>query len=252
MFCGVRLAYLEKACLVTQVDGVIVTHAEGYRGEGIEVYLGGTFIMYDGKISGNNNPHIMTGSAHWEGGHGGGVYNKGTFEMFGGEISGNTAERDGGGVHNSRGNFTMYGGKISGNTAGRYGGGVCGGDFVMFDGEISNNTAGESGGGVDTSNFTMHNGTISGNTAKQYGGGVFGTFNKLGGTISNNIALEGNDTFPPLNDDEQTAVKGYSLRSVLAICVSVIVIVVVMLFLYFKSHKTGVHSNVRKKVYSPL
>jgi len=230
---------------VLRLDGVIVTHAEGYMDRGIWVYLGGTFIMYDGKIVGNTNPDAYV-SVSTRSGFGGGVENRGTFVMFGGEISGNVAGNDGGGVFNEvDGIFTMYGGKISNNTAKRYGGGVSGGGFEMFDGEISGNTAGESGGGVATSVFTMHNGLITGNTAEQYGGGVFATVNKFGGTISGNKAQKGSNIFPPLN----STVGGYSLRSIMAICAGVIgIMVVVLLFRYFKSHKTSVHRRNRKNV----
>ena len=227
MFCGVRLAYLENACLVTQVDGIVVTQAEGCKGEGVYIYNGGTlimtegeisnnklggvhnqghFIIYGGKISNNRNTYTHITSVTFIGGYGGGVYNnKGNFEMFGGEISGNTADMAGCGVYNRGGNFTMHNGKISNNkhtytnndattwSGDGYGGGVANsGTFEMFGGEITGNTANKDGGGVSnhSSNFTMYDGIIVGNTA-EIGGGVAcirGSFTMYGGTISGNKA----------------------------------------------------------------
>ncbi|MDR2203130.1 MAG: hypothetical protein LBE76_02285 [Nitrososphaerota archaeon] len=147
-----------------RINGIIITHAEGTTGRGVEIGSSGTFHLYSGKISGNNI---------WGINGGGGVLNQGTFEMYGGTISGNSAA-NGGGVDNS-GVFTMYGGTISGNVA-RYphdthgvnsGGGVCtSGTFVMYDGTISDNTA-RVGGGVYRSwgSFDWRGGKIYGNTA---------------------------------------------------------------------------------------
>jgi len=171
--------------------------------DGSGVYVGGTFTMNGGTISGNT---------------GGGVFVSvdGTFTMNGGEISGNS-NSSGGGVFvaygsgsKSGGSFIMNSGKISGNTATSGGGGVIvssgsssteqGGSFIMNGGEISGNTA-DNGGGVQISSltgnngiFTMNGGTISGNTAKGStfgGGGVYvagGIFTMDKGIISGNKA----------------------------------------------------------------
>ena len=161
-------------------------------GGGVYVGEGGIFNMYGGKITDNISSS------------GGGVGVSGTFNMYGGTISGNTADgtetHGGGGVSvGSSSTFTMNGGTISGNKAVSNGGGVrvCyGGTFTMNDGTISKNTA-TNGGGVyvssDTrsSTFTMSGGTITKNNAT-YGGGVCVvsnvTFNMKDGTISGNNA----------------------------------------------------------------
>ena len=123
---------------VLWLDGIIITHAKGVLGEGVDVDGGGKLILCDGKISGNNNPRAYMGHAHFVGDGGGvSIYFDGFFEMYGGEISDNTAYR-GGGVC-ALGNFTMYGGKILGNNADYSGGGVYG-IVDRFGGEIYDNT----------------------------------------------------------------------------------------------------------------
>lgn len=123
---------------VLRLDGIIITHAKGIPGEGVAVDRGGTLILYDGKISDNNNPRAYMGHAHYVGNGGGvSIYFDGFFEMYGGEISGNTAYC-GGGVH-TWGNFTMYDGIISDNNADYSGGGVYG-TVDRVGGEIYNNT----------------------------------------------------------------------------------------------------------------
>jgi fibronectin type 3 domain-containing protein len=110
----------------------------------VNVESGGILVMNErAKISGNNAADYITG---------GGVYVGGTFTMNGGEISGNTAYC-GGGVHvSSPSTFTMNGGEISGNAASYLGGGVYvsgpSTTFTMNGGEISGNTASYCGGGV--------------------------------------------------------------------------------------------------------
>ena len=159
---------------VLVLDGITVTHANNFSGNGVTVNEGGTFIMNTGEISGN------TAS-----GRGGGVYNNGgVFEMHGGRIINNTAS-EGGGVYNS-GSFRLFNGVISSNTASFRGGGVFGG-FTMFGGKISGNN----GVGVHIiwpASFNLFGGEISFNT----NGGVFlvgGFFNMTGGVISNNTAI---------------------------------------------------------------
>jgi hypothetical protein len=76
------------------------------------VYVGGTFTMSGGKISGNT-----ASSSSIAGGYGGGVaVSFGAFTMNDGEISGNTAASRGGGVDVSFGTFTKKGGTIYGDT----------------------------------------------------------------------------------------------------------------------------------------
>ena len=142
----------------------------------VRVNAGGTLIMNTGSVITGNTNIAYTG---------GGVYVGGTFTMNGGTISGNTVRTNaspptanGGGVYVSGTNatFTMNGGTISGNTASSstisyaYGGGVYvnSGTFTMSGGEISGNTA-----------------TANPNYSSP-GGGVYvgnGTFTKTGGTI---------------------------------------------------------------------
>ena len=183
-----------------------ITHAEGVSGEG--VYNAGFFIMYNGKISGNNSSGVKTQSLFemYDGmicnnktsDLGGGVCVSGSgeyeynFEMYGGEISDNEAEY-GAGVFIRETKVAMNGGIISRNKSTYNGGGVYNedGTFEMSGGEISNNTTTNWGGGVynERGTFTMSDGTtISGNTA-MYGGGVYkerGTFTMSGGTITGN------------------------------------------------------------------
>jgi Na+-transporting methylmalonyl-CoA/oxaloacetate decarboxylase gamma subunit len=176
---------------VLSIDGISVTHENGYAGCGVYVGIGGTLRMYSGKISDNQ---FSTA----KGGNGGGVYNDGTFVMSGGIITNNTARYYGGGVANWGDSFVMSGGEISGNTVSDRGGGVYHGkgEFTMSGGEISNNWADFSGGGVHSrvDTFTMSGGVISGNTANNWGGGVFnqdGEFTMSGGEISGNTAKSG-------------------------------------------------------------
>ena len=183
-----------------------ITHAEGVSGEG--VYNAGFFIMYNGKISGNNSSGVNAQSLFemYDGmicnnktsDLGGGVYvshlgeYEYNFEMYGGEISDNEAE-NGAGVFIGGKKVAMNGGIISRNKSTNDGGGVYNedGTFEMSGGEISNNTTTNFGGGVFNKRgiFTMSDGTtISGNKA-MYGGGVYkesGTFTMSGGTITGN------------------------------------------------------------------
>jgi len=160
------------------------------------VYIGGTFIMNGGEISGNT---ANQGGGVW-------VTTGGTFTMNGGKISNNEAivRWGGGGVKVSNGTFIMNGGEISSNSSleslDGHGGGVSVGSnesddrstFIMNDGKIFNNTA-EQGGGVFMyrGTFTMNGGEIFNNEASTWGGGVFAsgkTFTMNGGKIYDNIA----------------------------------------------------------------
>jgi hypothetical protein len=125
---------------VLRLKGVIVTHDNGDRGRGVYVKPGGTFVLIDGEISGNNDY-----------GAGGGVDNRGTFIMSGGKICHNIVysrpssrnggeDRRGGGVYNI-GTVEMSGGKIFANTAYCGGGIYNAGNFTMSGGTINSNTA---------------------------------------------------------------------------------------------------------------
>jgi len=178
-------------CGVLKLDGVVVTHAIGDFGCGVQVATGGTLVMYSGEISGNiGSAAAITGGVR--------INSGGSFMMYGGTISGNTAMY-GGGVYNN-GVFEFFSGKISGNTAFSNGGGVynelyC--NFTMSGGVVSNNTSIAPGGGVyNRGTFTMSDGIISSNKAR-IGGGVYnsGNFNRSGGEISDNITESGNNTY---------------------------------------------------------
>ena len=172
--------------------------AYGSPGGGVAVY--GTFTMNGGEIS---DCICYSRDAMY----GGGVYvapNR-TFIMNDGKITGNNAYRGGGVYVDENAIFTMNGGEISDSDTAfigqytsyiGYGGGVhiaSNGTFTMNNGKISGNKA-DYGGGVSSSGtFTMNGGEISGNTAHNNGGGVSadGTFTKNGGTI---YGYDENDT----------------------------------------------------------
>jgi len=157
-----------------------ITHAEGVSGEG--VYNAGFFIMYNGKISGNNSS---------------GVNAQSLFEMYDGMICNNKTSDLGGGVYVSHlgeyeYNFEMYGGEISDNEAENGAGVFIGGKKVAMNGGIiSRNKSTNDGGGVynEDGTFEMSGGAITDNETKEYGGGVCnedGTFEMSGGEITRN------------------------------------------------------------------
>ncbi|MDR2202796.1 MAG: hypothetical protein LBE76_00510 [Nitrososphaerota archaeon] len=183
---------------ILRLDGIIVTHKNGFLGRGVHIQsIGsdGVLYLYSGEISGNTVKSPFSG---------GGVSNVGTFIMSGGKISGNTAGHSDGGVYTG-GTFVMTGGEISGNTAGSCGGGVGTGyygSFTMSGGIISDNTAMYGGGGVYLDIFSdcvLFGGEIFGNKAFDRGGGVFNSgassFIVSGGTIFDNSAEEGGGVY---------------------------------------------------------
>ena len=99
-----------------------ITH-ESNDAVGCGVNAVGSFTMYSGSITGNQN---------YDGG-GVRVEDTGSFTMYGGSIAGNSVSGSGGGVYVSaqggtqQGRFAMYGGSITGNNAASsFGsGGVC-------------------------------------------------------------------------------------------------------------------------------
>lgn len=159
-----------------------ITHASG-SGHGVEL-TGGTFNMYGGNITGNNDSGVsMTGSS--------------TFNMYGGQITGNSTTYCGGGVYSdyqnsSKCTINMYGGEITGNTASRGGGGVFigwGSAFTMSGGEISGNndgggTSSNGGGGVCVAGAMTVSGDvkITGNT-------------KGSDSAASNVYLRGSEKF---------------------------------------------------------
>ena len=150
------------------------------------VVVSGTFNMYGGSITGNN----QSGKAV----AGGGVYvsNSGAFTMNGGSITGNTAKNNGGGVFMyKKTTFTMENGTITGNNAGS-GGGVCvvsNVTFNMKDGTISGNNATRNGGvcGATDATFTF-NGTVN-ITGNCKGGTLNDETGKYTGGTKNNVHL---------------------------------------------------------------
>jgi len=169
-------------------------------GGGVNLASDGAFVMYDGRITGNNT---FSG--------GGGVrVNRASFTMHNGEITGNetAGETSGAGVSvliagagsRNTADFTMRGGLISGNTGGAAtGGGVNisnSGTFVMAGGRIVGNSIYSGGAGVRvgaaTAVFNMTGGEVTGNTATgaNSSSGVSiltgGTFRISNGLISGN------------------------------------------------------------------
>ena len=160
-----------------------ITHASGYKGHGVEL-TGGTFTMYGGNITGNNDSGVsMTGSS--------------TFNMYGGQITGNSTTYSGGGVYSdyqssNNSTFNMYNGEITGNNGTRGGGGVFIGSastFAMSGGKISGNTDGggtssNGGGGVCVAGAMTVSGNvkITGNT-------------KGSDSAASNVYLRGSEKF---------------------------------------------------------
>jgi hypothetical protein len=134
----------------------------------------GTFIINDGKISGNTN-------------HGVSLYN-GIFAMNGGEISGNTTIGYGGGVFvEANGIFTMNNGKISGNTA------SIGGGIYVYEGT-----------------FTKSGGTITGYASDPVNGNVA---KNSSGVVQNNQGHAVYVNSNPVKRRETTAGPGVSMDS---------------------------------------
>ena len=171
-----------------------ITHNSGDLGGGVEVCPYGTFILWNGSITGNSPQNNIGG---------GGVYNFGTFEMHGGSITGNFAvgnqgygSNGGGGGVKNRGDFTMFGGSITNNSAEDRGAGVENHDmFIMHGGTIAGNSA-KNGAGVYNANGTVSisGGSITGNKVTEKGAGVYNlegrTLHMTGGSITGNTANE--------------------------------------------------------------
>ena len=186
---------------ILRLERIIVSHASGDKGWGIEVSFGGVLIIDNSEVIGGgviNNGNFTMLSGKISDNADIGVANDGIFTMLSGKISDNS----GNGVVNS-GTFTMSEGMISGNTALTGGGVFNNGVFEMLGGVISGNTATHYGGGVYNNgyggSFTMSGGTISGNTATYAGGGLYtrysDNYSLLGGTITGNTADTGSDIY---------------------------------------------------------
>jgi hypothetical protein len=215
------------------------------NGRGVVNGEGCTFSMFGGEISNNTGFGVYNrGTYNWG-------WNYGTFTMSGGVICNNT----GGGVQNS-GIFNMMGGEISNNVGGNLkqsGGGVSNsGIFNMSGGEISNNQA-TYGGGVynwPNGNFSLsENGIISNNKA-EVGGDIYnaGTFNKLGGKISDNTADQYKDTYASedntASNNDGAINNGDNIMCYVVPVVSIVIfgsVIVGGLFLYSK--KRGNKNN---------
>ena len=99
-----------------------ITHATSKNGTGVSVEAGsdgttaGTFNLYNGKITGNNNLN----------GNGGGVsvLSDGQFNMYGGSITNNKAATGGGVYVADHATVTIGGGSITNNNADTEGGGM--------------------------------------------------------------------------------------------------------------------------------
>ena len=120
------------------MEDCVVSGNSANEGGGIYLNSGFSLTMKGSKCKISEN--VTTGTSS----NGGGVgFNGGTFIMEDGEISGNNATRYGGGVYVGGGEFIMNGGKITGNTATEKGGGVyekSSDTFTKNGGEISGNS----------------------------------------------------------------------------------------------------------------
>lgn len=112
-----------------------ITHTESKNGAGVSVEAGsdgttaGTFNLYNGKITGNNNLN----------GEGGGVsvLGDGRFNMYGGTITENKAATGGGVYVNDNATVTISGGTITNNEAADGGGMTVGNCQVTLSGRVT-------------------------------------------------------------------------------------------------------------------
>ena len=112
----------------------IITHASDFSGAGVSVEAGGdgtaagTFNLYNGKITGNNNS-----------GNGGGVsvLSGGQFNMYGGSITNNKAATGGGVYVADHAAVTIGGGSITNNEAATGGGMTVGNCQVTLSGKVT-------------------------------------------------------------------------------------------------------------------
>lgn len=112
-----------------------ITHADSKNGAGVSVEAGGdgttagTFNLYNGKITGNNNLN----------GEGGGVsvLSDGQFNMYGGSITNNEAATGGGVYVADNAAVTIGGGSITNNEAAEGGGMTVGNCQVTLSGKVT-------------------------------------------------------------------------------------------------------------------
>lgn len=131
---------------------------------------GGTLILNNSIVSGNTTSGQYIA--------GGGVDNSGgTLILNNSTVSGNTVSGPCGGIYNSSGIITLSNSTVLGNRATDVGG-ICNirGKVILNNSSISGNmTSGQNatGGGIyNSGTLTLNNSTVSGNTA-QSGGGIF-------------------------------------------------------------------------------
>ena len=114
----------------------IITHAGSNNGAGVSVGTGGdgttagTFNLYNGKITGNNNPSDNGGGVS--------VLSDGRFNMYGGTITNNKAASGGGVYVADNATVTISGGTITNNVADSDGGGMTVGNCqVTLSGKVT-------------------------------------------------------------------------------------------------------------------
>jgi len=195
------------------LNGHTITGAAGTST--IAVGNGVNFILTDCKGSGKIT-HESSDAV------GCGVNVIGSFTMYGGSITGNQ-NYDGGGVRvEDTGSFTMYGGSITGNSVSGSGGGVyvsaqdgMQGRFAMYGGSITGNNAASSfgSGGVCVYGTMTVSGSVritdNVNRGSKGDNGIY-----TGGTASN-VRLVGRTTITidgPLTESSQIGVSLYSNR----------------------------------------
>jgi len=151
------------------LDGGTISGNEAQVGGGVQVYVGGTFTMYRGNISGNTARFA-----------GGGVRVLGTMNMHDGTISGNTAQR-GGGIELLEDQFGP-GGVLR----------MSGGTIYGTDGGANENTAGTGAALNVRSGTTAQRGTFTGPVGAFVPDGYLYTENRT-------IVVQGGDLISPSN-----------------------------------------------------
>ena len=142
--------------------------------------IGGSLILENTVVSGNESPHT----------DGGGIsIGIGSMSAVNSTISNNSAV-SGGGINNSSGIITLDAVSLSNNTAINWGGGMeSAGQVTMTNVTVSNNSASDGGGIFNNGgNEILTNCTVSGNTASGNGGGFF----NRGDLTLNSVTVQGN------------------------------------------------------------
>ena len=194
------------------IDGLIITGAEGPTRSGGGIYNGDEFLIltnatisgnlagmgggvfnYEGKvnvansiISGNSATFLGGGIANY-------TFGSANVTITDSTISGNSA-RSGGGLINYNGNVTIANSTISSNSTSMNAGGIfsVGALTEVVNSTISNNSASNNGGGIRSifsDDITITSSTISGNSADIAGGIYIGNGSEI--TLSNSV-ISGN------------------------------------------------------------